>query len=130
MVNNPIDLDARGRQLGRDIHQLYSTLKRTNTLRIIPHINDICDFIARYVPEGTSFDDAERILRAAGLTVYPRPGLDAPGKREDRFDVIATMALPGSMISSVELMVAMRPKSPDDYSTVSKIWATISVLFP
>jgi hypothetical protein len=128
-VNSPVDLDERGRQLGRDIQELYSTLKRTKSLRIRPHINDVGDFIARYVPEGKSFDEAERILRAAGLTVHPRPGLDVPGKREDRFDVFATMALPASMISSAELLVDMRPKSPGDYSTVSKIWATISVTF-
>jgi hypothetical protein len=128
-VNDLGNPDERGKQLQRDIQELYSTLQRSNSLRASPLVNDVSDLIAGYIPEGTSFDDAERMLRSAGFTVYPRPGPDVPGERKDKFDVFAHVLLPGPWMSSNELAVSLRPKSPGDYSTVRKIWAAITVRY-
>jgi hypothetical protein len=132
-MNNLVDLDERGNQLRLGIEELYSSMRRNKTLR--GRVNDISDFVRGYVPEGTSFDDAERILRSAGLAVLERPDIDTPDdpfwpNRSDKYDVIATMELPSEFMSRAELMLGLRPKSPGDYSTVKEVRAAIIVTYP
>lgn len=131
-MNKVVDLDERGHQLRSDILALYSTMQSSKTLRARPHINDISDFIRKHLPDGISFDDAEHILRCAGFEVLGRPDINVPddpnwGKRDDKYDVIATMSFPKRFISRAELMLGMRPQSPGDYSTVNEIRAAIIV---
>jgi hypothetical protein len=130
-LNNSVDLDERGKQLRHDLEQLYSRLQRTNSLGVgVAGANDISEFITKYLPEGISFDDAEQILRSAGLEVSGRPGIDGwPSQRNDRYDVVATMLLPGRRWSRVELMINLRPKAPGDYSTVKAVGAIIVVVY-
>jgi hypothetical protein len=123
-----VDLDERGKQLRQDIEQLYSRLQSSNSLGVgVLNLNDISEFIAKYIPEGLSFDEAEQILRSAGLRVYNRPDIDVPSQRNDRYDVVATMLLPGRPWSRVELMINLRPKAPGDYSTIKAVGAAIIV---
>jgi hypothetical protein len=132
-MNNRVDLDGRGDQLRLDIQELYSSMKRNKTLRA--SINDISDFIKGYTPEGMSFDDAEHILRRAGLDVLERPDINTPDdplwpNRSDKYDVIATLLLPSEFMSRAELMLGLRPKSPGDYSTVKEVRAAIILSYP
>jgi hypothetical protein len=130
-----VDLDERGKQLRQDIEQLYSRLQSSNALGVgVLNANDISEFIAKYIPEGLSFDDAEQILRSAGLRVYNRPHIDVARQRYDRYreesyDVVATMLLPGRPWSRVELMINLRPKAPGDYSTIKAVGAAILVVY-
>jgi len=133
MVKSHTGLEERGNQLRSDIRELYSSMKRNKTLRA--NVNDISDFLRVYIPEGISFDDAEQILRSAGLQVLERPDMDTPDdplwpNRSDRYDVIATMLLPGELMSRAELMLGLRPKSPGDFSAVKEVRAAIIVTFP
>jgi hypothetical protein len=73
-----IGLDERGRQLGRDIQELYSNLDRSKSLKAKPFINDISDFMRKHFPEGMSFEDAEEILQSAGFYIVQRSGNDVP----------------------------------------------------
>jgi hypothetical protein len=85
--------------------------------------------MTKYIPEGISFDEAEHILRCAGFDVCERPDADVPGEQSDRYDVIATTLLDKSFIGRTDLILAMRPKSPVDYSTVKEIRAAIIVTY-
>jgi hypothetical protein len=125
-----VDLDERGKQLRQDIEQLYSRLQSSNTLGVgVANANDVSDLIAKYIPEGMSFDDAEQILRSAGLRVCDRPDIDVSSQRNDKDDVVATMLLPGRPWSRVDLFINLRPKAPGDYSTVKEVVAVIVVVY-
>src|SRR5207249_9735577 len=73
------DLEQRGKQLRAEIEAAYKQLKSAKKLRTGIKGNDITELVLKYVPIGTSFDDAENILRFAGFTVHPRPTANAAG---------------------------------------------------
>jgi len=123
-VNDTVD-DVQGKQLALDIQELYADLIQTDSSAPVRGINDLSEFFARYIPEGSTFDDAERILRNAGFDVHPRPSAEGVGERIDRFDVFASIFLPGPVSSRIELIVYMRPKSPGDYRTIDKFGAAL-----
>jgi len=67
-------LDAfsqQGKKLRADLEHVYrnSTEKAKSPLSGI----DVSLTVAKYIPIGTSFDDAERILKADGFRMGPRP---------------------------------------------------------
>jgi hypothetical protein len=129
--------DERGKQLRLDVRDLYSTLKSTGALQTRPpYINDITEFVTKYLPREIPFDEAERILRSAGFNVSERPPAYLPGDRIDRYDVIATMPLKFNraffgllVFGKTEIMLGMRPKSPGDYTTVKEMWAYIKQVY-
>lgn len=129
-LNTFVDLDERGKRLRQDIEKLYARLQSSNSLGVgVSGANDVSEFMAKYIPEGISFDDAEQILRSAGLEVSDRPDIDVSSQRNDKYDVVATMLLPGPAWSRVELMVNLRPGAPGDYSTVREVVAVIIVVY-
>ena len=132
-MNNKAELDNLGNQFRLAVRELYASMKDNKTLRA--NYNDISDFAKSYIPEGTSFDDAECILRRAGFDVHERPDANVPGdpnwpNKSDRYDVFATMLLASGFLPGVKLMLGMRPKSPGDYSTVKEVRAAIIVTYP
>jgi hypothetical protein len=79
---------------GSNLQELYSSMRRNKTLRA--GANDIGDFIRGYISEGIRFDDAEHILRSAGIGFGERRGIDVPDdphwpNRPDKDDVLALM---------------------------------------
>jgi hypothetical protein len=75
-LNSPTGLDEYGNQLRLNLQELYSSMRRNKTLRA--GANDIGDFISGYISEGITFDDAEHILRSAGIGVGERRGVHVP----------------------------------------------------
>ena len=120
------DLEQRGKQLRAEIELVYKELKTTKKLRTGIKGNDIGEIVRKYVPIGTSFDDAENILRFAGFKVYPRPAANAAGNRPDRYHVSAWIdPLDQGLTWNVQVIVSLKPKAPGDYSDVSEISAGI-----
>jgi hypothetical protein len=85
------DADARGKALQAKIDQYYASLPETRKPWVYKYFAppyagysvDISRIVRHYIPAGASFDEAERILEAAGLTVdWPRPpsGVKEPGR--------------------------------------------------
>lgn len=111
-------------QLRLEIDEAYKRIIDAGTLK--PK-NDITEIVLRYIPIGTSFDDAEQVLRSAGFKVGPRPGTSAPGTFPWRYDVTASIdpysrkAFP----SKVYVDVRLSPRTPNDYDKVIKIEAAI-----
>lgn len=91
-----------------------------------PKGNDIGEIVREYVRIGDSFDDAETILRSAGFTVHPRPGLDATGNRPDKYHVVAFInSLDHEGRHHIQVIVSLGPKTPNDYSSIYQISAGI-----
>jgi|SRR5437867_1725526 len=120
------DLDRRGKQLRAEIESAYKELKSANKLRGGIKGNDIDEIVLKYVPIGTSFDDAENILRHAGFKVYPRPAADAGGNRPDKSHVHAWIdSLDHGFGWNVRVIVLLGPKAPGDYTDITGISAGI-----
>lgn len=134
------DADARGKALRAKIDQYYASLPETRKPWVYkyfapPYVGysvDISRIVRHYIPAGASFDEAERILIAAGLTVdWPRPpgGVKEPG-RIPRLDYQVRASLerhtdpPGYM----RVYVRLPPQTRGDYganSTVGTVTGSI-----
>jgi len=129
------NLDVRGRQLRVALDQKYKKMSAAHALKMQPKEdeNDMTTVVLKYIPLGTSFDDAEQILRSAGFEVLPRPDLNPiryTDKKMDamRFDVIARIVLDVNLSSlNTTLVVLLEPQSPRNYTKVSKIYAHASI---
>ncbi|MEK7995415.1 MAG: DUF5625 family protein [Planctomycetota bacterium] len=139
------DAEARGKALRATVDKFYGTLPESNKswLREIlapPYVGaagvDVSKIVRHYIPAGTPFAEAERTLRAAGMTiVWPRlipsdvmpplsgltqgdSGVEAALKRQ-------TSEPPGYM----RLHVQMLPQNSGEYgddSPVGKVTASLS----
>jgi hypothetical protein len=118
------ELRQRGKELRNEIDSVYKTLRAEKKITG-PRGTDISDPVRKHIPPGTSFDDAEEILRSAGFDVSPRPPSDTTSYRRDRYTVGADLKLEGSFGIKVQAIVSLTPKAPDDYSEVSMVSAGI-----
>jgi len=124
------ELRKHGQQLRAEIEKRYKELVATRELRSL-NGNDIDDVVLKYVPLGTSFDDAEKILRDAGFKVDPRPGANPSGNRPDRHDVVASInPFVSNLESKTSVYVFLSPSMPGKYTKVSKLSAGITTSFP
>lgn len=123
-----VAVEERAKRMRAAIEQRLATLEKTNSIKIFPFVNHTEDLVREYIPEGTSFEDAEAILRAAGFAVSPRPSHDVPGTRMDRYDVFGSVLLRQQMIEKVECLISMSPKAPGDYSVVDQISSVITAI--
>ena len=125
------ELELRGKQLRAEIDSAY---KKLSDARAIKNQgmgrNFITDVVIKYIPVGTSFDDAETILRAAGFTIQPRlpnPYLSDAEKYDERATIDQYVPTP---FGKTSVDISLRPRGPDDYSTVQNITAEITRTFP
>jgi hypothetical protein len=117
------ELQQRGKELRNEIDSVYETLKAEK--KLTGRGTDISDRVRKYIPPGSSFDDAEEILRSAGFDVSPRPPSDTTSNRPDRYSVGADLKLQGSFAIKIQAIVSLTPKGPGDYSEVSMVSAGI-----
>ena len=130
------ETDARGRALRAVIDKFYDSLPETRKswlrrLLAPPYVQpsvDISKIVRHYIPAGTSFEDAERILGAAGLTVVSLPPLEPkttaspmPGRRIQAELNQGTTQPPGYMRLRVYLSA-----QGDSTSTVDRATARLS----
>lgn len=120
-------LEQRGKMLREAIERTYKKMLDEKTLSANPRArNDISDVVVQYIPAGTSFDDAESILRSAGFNIDPRPC--AKTDINPHGDVVASIVpFAHESLSKVNLYVFLSPTTQGDYSKVAKVYAGFSV---
>jgi hypothetical protein len=127
------DADARGQALRAKIDQCYAALPETRKPWVYkyfapPYVGysvDISKIVRHYIPAGASFDEAERILEAAGLTIdWPRPpnGVMETGRipRHD-YKVRASLEQSTDPPGYVRVYVYMLPQTRGDYGANSAV---------
>ncbi|MBF0560734.1 MAG: hypothetical protein HQL37_01710 [Alphaproteobacteria bacterium] len=120
-----------GKQLRADIDNEYKRLVETHSLKGGLESNDLTEIVTRYIPVGSTFDDAENILRNAGFMVEPRSGTKSISFGESVYGVYAKIdQYVHIFMSKTSIYVFLLSKSPGDYSTVSKIEASLTIQMP
>lgn len=123
------DVVQSGRELRAKLQQAYKKLFDSNELRLGPHGTDVTYVVLPYIPIGTSFSEAEAILRNAGFVVGPHPDSNPPpnpNRPKDWYAVLAQITpFAQKFPSRTDLYVSLLPKSPEDYTIVSRIEATL-----
>jgi hypothetical protein len=127
------DLEQRGKELRAELQQAYQKLVDSRKLGG-GRGTDATEAVLPYIPIGTSFWEAETVLRNAGFVVGPRPDVNAPpnpNRAADWYAVIARINPFSTKLleSKISLYVTLLPKSPGDYTIISKISATFFVSF-
>ena len=107
-------LEQRGTDLRAAVATEYRRLEKSGTLK---RGSDISALVQKYIPPGTSFDDAKGVLRAAGCRI----GMTIHN------NVLGDVRLGGGIASGVFLVVELTPKSPGDFTVVDKVSASIIV---
>jgi hypothetical protein len=130
MISN--DPEERGRQLHAALEDAYQKLAATGTLS--GRGTDITAIVLPYFPPDITFDDAETTLRNAGFSLGPRPDLNAPpnpNRAKDWYAVVARISpFAQQFPSRTDLYISLLPKTPGDYTTVSRVSATFFVSRP
>jgi len=117
-----------GNELRANLEREYARLTDTKTLNMGVKGNDVADIIEKYISIGTTFAEAENLLRSAGFTVDPRPSKNPPGNRPDRFAVSGRInSLFDVLFIKVEIIVVMTPPAPGDFSAIAGISAGLFV---
>jgi hypothetical protein len=121
----PKKLQEQGKHLRTAIDQAYKKL--SDSLPSKSGIN-ITPVITQYIPLGSSFDDAEQILRSAGFEVFPRHDHDLEGDSSNKkYEIYAKIdPYRGFFIKENMIGVSLIPRVPGDYKSVSEINASIS----
>jgi hypothetical protein len=122
------ELELRGKQLRKAIDETYKKLADAKALKSMGNgRNIITDTVVKYIPIGTSFDDAEAILRAAGFEVGKR---DMNPIIHNDYGVYSKinhykLTLP---FGNTSVSVFLQPKNKDDWSVVQGLEADINIM--
>lgn len=126
---NMSDLEQRGKELRAEIDQEFQKLKGSNKFEFR---NDIVPLFEKYMPVGTSFDEAAVILRSAGFNIdplppYPVPEDPPPGySNESRFMMSGDITLESNFYSKSEAIIVVRPESPGAvHNTIKELYGYI-----
>ncbi len=94
----------------------------------------ITNVVKRWIPVGTSFEEARAILTAAGFSVSPVPPPDFDIRKAWPYtlDVVAMLDEPlaTEFVSASKLMVNLTPLRPKEYQVVGQIRALIHIAMP
>lgn len=129
------EIMKQGTQLRQDIERAYRKARSKNTLK--PGATrglDIAEVVERWIPVGTSFEDAEAILRAANFKVEERPSEATPSTspfwrdHPGRFAVGANLILDSNIFSTVKVGVALYPEHPFRYEQVNRVEAHLFLI--
>ncbi len=92
------------------------------------------DVVRPYIPVGMTFTDAEAILRDAGFTIYSYPDqhkANAVNRSKHWYAVLAAIPfVKRRFMFRTDLYVSLLPKSPGDYTDVTRVTATVFVTGP
>ncbi len=127
--NQNAALKKRGKELRAEVQTAYAKLRQNDAVR---KENDISALVSVYIPPGTTFDDAEAILKIAGLRLGKRwtqedeldknsHVMNIPG----RFNVVGDLILRQAIFGYDEFLVFLVPKAPWDYTVVNSVSAYV-----
>jgi hypothetical protein len=124
------NVETRGKELRAAIDDFYARLPVTTKSLSLPPTpgTDISDILKRYIPVGTSFDEAEAILEQAGFTIV-RPRKQEPpqkfGSTLPTYDVVAQLR---TTTDSVRMNVhaVLRAQKIMDYGVVGEVFGRMS----
>ena len=126
-----VEMEQRGKELRAALQRTYDTLRVERKLS--GGGTDITDSVLPYIRPGTSFGDAEIILRSAGFTVT-HPASRPPenlNRSKDWYAVTARIfPFATEFPMTADLIVTLLPKSPGDYSTVREVSAKLYASMP
>jgi hypothetical protein len=120
------DIRQRGVSLRDQLSAACSTL--INKGEVSAEGNDLSGIVSAYIPVGTSFSDAENILRAAGFEVGPKPKSDFIPKSYAVVGVITTFN--NTAPERFDLYVDLYPKVPYLFTFVDSLTASFYVSLP
>lgn len=121
-------ISKRGAELKGELEATYQDLKSRKALT---NDNDVTAIVIKYIPIGTTFDDAEAILRAAGCLVgNPSQHQDVPTRPYAERMRLSTVdgSLPmnhGILDIGRKFVVQLFPQTPTDYTIVDRVEASI-----
>jgi hypothetical protein len=108
-------LEERGKQLRDAVNIEYHKIKTMNKQ---PMEIDITQTVLQYVPIGTTFKDAEIVLRAAKVDLAPTPPrpVQHDNPHYDRFSVRGGYTLQNWVVGNAKFVIVLQPDaagSPD-----------------
>jgi len=120
-----MDFQDRGARLRRALERAYQDLRHTGEFKSAG--NDVSSILKKFVPVGTSFDNAEVTLRSSGFDIDPAPPREPPKNASPlwRFAIFGTLVLAQHGVSKITVETTLLPKSKDDRNTVKNVHATI-----
>jgi hypothetical protein len=110
-------LTQRGWRLRAEIDATYQQLRATKTLtQRVDQTNDVTPVVQKYIPVGTSFDDAAAILRAAGCSI----GVKTNGHG------YATLAMKDGLLQAKHTFaIDLVPRTANDFSVIGDVGGII-----
>lgn len=122
-IMNSADLEKKGKQLRAEIEKKDEEFGKSQKLGLQ---NIITDVVEQYIPVGTSFEDAQIILNAAGLKPHIQE-FPKMRKGEPKLSVIqGSVSLHDAIFTKTDVSIDLYPKVPNDFtSEIGKIWAAI-----
>jgi len=124
-----LDVAQRGASLRREINAAYADAKSRNAF--VHGGYDVTSIVSKYIPAGTTFNEAEQVLRAAGCRVsahsadFTRGG-DSIDERIRLSSVVATRDMSrGIWDMGYSWAVSLSPNQPGDYDVVAKMSSSI-----
>lgn len=110
-------LTERGWRLRAEIDATYQQLRASKTLTArVDQNNDVTPVVQKYLPVGTSFDDAAAILRAAGCSI----GVKANGHG------YATLAMKDGLLQAKHTFaIDLVPRTANDFSVIGDVGGII-----
>jgi hypothetical protein len=115
--DNPIS--QKGIELHREIEAVYADLSARHAVK---QDNDVTAIVQKYIPSGTTFEEAERVLKAAGcqVSIEPYTGIVATDEQKRRSHVDARLDVNG-----LTFFVMLYPPRPNEYSVITNLSASL-----
>lgn len=117
-MNKEMELQAIGKELRTVLNDALQDSKKNITG---VHGYDLTSDISKYLYPGQTFDDAEKILKYAGLNVSQRISKVPPNTDLGRVAVFGRITLSTGFLSSRRIVIALTPQSFEDYSKVARV---------
>jgi hypothetical protein len=131
---NALDLQERGSRLRLELERAYRDLRHTGGFKSAG--NDVSSIVKKYVSVGTSFANAETILRSSGFNIDALPPREPPTTQSPlwsgehnlitRFAISATLVLAQKGFSRITVEITLLPSILGvDHNNIKVVHAAI-----
>jgi hypothetical protein len=128
---SPGDLEKRGIELRAALEKTFDKMLRSG--KALNRETDISEAVVPYVSAGMTFEEAERILKAAGFSVSPHPDAAREAKNPNRpmgWEAVYAEIPDFSwrvVLGNVSVNVSLYPEAPGNYTNVKAVHAVIFI---